>query len=61
MKQLRRTSHRSVKPAFAPVLVVRINSPVPTMEPARMSPGPIFRSASPSVAGGGSTAFGESS
>ena len=35
-------SHRKSKCATAPVLVVAMSSPDPTIEPAKMSPGPKF-------------------
>jgi hypothetical protein len=41
MTQLSRISQSRLKPAFAPRLVVLISSPVPTIDAARISPGPI--------------------
>ena len=38
------TNHKSAKPPCAPSLVVMINSPEPTIEPTRISPGPKCRS-----------------
>ena len=35
-----KTNHSRVKPATAPSLVVTISSPDPTIEPARIIPGP---------------------
>jgi hypothetical protein len=55
-KQLAMTSQRRVKPTRAPRLVVAMSSPVPTIAPARISPGPICRSARPKVTGGASAA-----
>ncbi len=40
MTQPMMISHSSVMPACAPVLVVAISSPEPTMLPAMISPGP---------------------
>ena len=45
-------SQRKSKCASAPVLVVAINSPEPTMEPARIIPGPMFSNIPLSVVGG---------
>ena len=50
--QLKRINHRKMNPCRAPRLVVRISSPEPTIVPARMMPGPIFRRAAHMVAGG---------
>ena len=41
--QLRRISQSRLKPALAPRLVVLISSPVPTIDAARISPGPTCR------------------
>ncbi len=48
-------SHSSEMPACAPVLVVAISSPEPTMLAAIMSPGPSWRRMPPGVDGGSST------
>ena len=48
-------SHSSQNPASAPALVVAINSPDPTIEPAIIIPGPSRRSVAPSVRGGSLT------
>ncbi len=45
-------SHSSQNSASAPALVVAINSPDPTIEPAIIIPGPSRRSVAPSVRGG---------
>ena len=52
MTQLNRISHKSMKPCCAPSDVVSSNSPEPTIVPARMIPGPIFRSAAHNETGG---------
>jgi hypothetical protein len=52
MTQLRRISHKRLNPACAPRLVVLISSPVPTIDAARISPGPICRSAARNERGG---------
>jgi len=49
-------SHRKSKWASAPVLVVAISSPDPTIDPAKMSPGPKFFSI-PRVLWGGFLTF----
>ena len=49
-------SHRKSKWASAPVLVVAISSPDPTIDPAKMSPGPKFLSI-PRVLWGGFLTF----
>src|SRR5262249_54116613 len=54
----RRISQSRLKPALAPRLVVLISSPVPTIEAARINPGPIFRTACPSEGGGSWIASG---
>ena len=41
IRQLRRISQRRLNPALAPRLVVLISSPVPTIDAARIRPGPI--------------------
>ncbi|GEM_PF-5079924 len=50
--QPRRISQRSVKPASAPAVVVAMSSPLPTMELARMMPGPRWASDATSDRGG---------
>ena len=40
--QLNKMSHRNTNPCFAPNLVVKSNSPDPTIVPAKMMPGPVF-------------------
>src|SRR6476620_4434572 len=52
MTQLNRISHRHRKPYSAPSLVVSNSSPEPTLEPASTMPGPIWRRAVQSEAGG---------
>ncbi len=47
-----RISHSRLNPALAPRLVVLISSPVPTIEAARISPGPICWIAAVSLWGG---------
>ena len=55
-----RISQSRLKPAFAPRLVVLISSPVPTIDAARINPGPIWRIAVGSVCGGSLIASGGS-
>ncbi len=55
-----RISQSRLKPALAPRLVVLISSPVPTIEAARINPGPICRIAFGSVCGGSLIASGGS-
>ena len=50
--QERRISQSSENPALAPRPVVLISSPVPTIDAARMRPGPTWRIALASVLGG---------
>ena len=50
--QLSKISHNRLNPAFAPRLVVLISSPVPTIDAARIKPGPIWRMAVRKVRGG---------
>ena len=45
-------SQRKSKWASAPVLVVAISSPDPTIDPAKMSPGPKFLSIPKGLSGG---------
>ena len=52
MTQLSRISQSRLYPALAPRLVVLISSPVPTIEAARIRPGPIWRIAVRKVRGG---------
>ena len=56
MTQLNRISQRKRNPYCAPSAVVSSSSPDPMMLPANTMPGPIFRSAAMSVAGGSCTA-----
>ncbi len=53
-----RISQSRLKPALAPRLVVLISSPVPTIDAARISPGPICEIARPSECGGSRMASG---
>ena len=59
MMQDRRISHSRLKPALAPRLVVLISSPVPTIDAARINPGPICRIARDSECGGSRIASGD--
>jgi hypothetical protein len=59
-KQLSRTSQSRTNPAWAPRWVVWINSPVPTIAPARIRPGPICRRICANRVGGNSMASGGS-
>ncbi|GIT38638.1 MAG: hypothetical protein Ct9H300mP7_5590 [Verrucomicrobiota bacterium] len=43
MMHPRMINQRKSKPASAPVRVVAMSSPEPTIEPARIIPGPMFR------------------
>ncbi|NCX97370.1 MAG: hypothetical protein EBX35_01960 [Planctomycetia bacterium] len=52
MAQPIRISQRRAKPAVAPTDVVAISSPEPTMELARIMPGPRWASAAASDRGG---------
>ena len=52
--QLNRINQRKTNPCLAPSDVVSSNSPEPTIVPARMIPGPIFRNAVQSEVGGSS-------
>ena len=56
MTQPMTISHNSQKPAWAPVFVVAISSPDPTIAPAMISPGPRRRRMPGIVCGGVSTA-----
>ena len=60
MTQENRISQSRLKPALAPRLVVLISSPVPTIEAARINPGPICRIALESECGGSLMASGAS-
>ena len=51
-------SQSRLKPALAPRLVVLISSPVPTIDAARINPGPICWNAAGSVCGGSLIASG---
>ena len=51
-----RISQRSTNPAWAPVVVVAISSPLPTMELASTIPGPRWASDARSVCGGSTVA-----
>ena len=52
IKHPRIMSQRKSKWASAPVLVVAISSPDPTIDPAKMSPGPKFLSIPKGLSGG---------
>ena len=60
MMQPMRISHSSQKPASAPVFVVAISSPDPTIDPAMISPGPSRQAIPKTVVGAGSTSADES-
>jgi hypothetical protein len=49
---LKITIHRMAKPAWAPRVVVTINSPEPTIEALRIKPGPKYRRLGPQPSGG---------
>ena len=57
MTQPKMMRPRKMKPALAPVCVAAISSPEPTIEPARMSPGPRVRRMPKNVRGGSRTSF----
>jgi len=52
MTQLKMMNHRRVNPALAPMRVVAINSPEPTIDAERIKPGPKWRRLAVNVSGG---------
>ena len=61
IRQLSRITQSAVNPTWAPSVVVAISSPDPTIDAARIIPGPIRFSDAINVTGGSSISSGNSS